>query len=189
MSRELFPDEWLPESRRPDEHVLGEHVLGDQLASEPSPGSQVPGDPLSDAASSLRRGVVRLGQRLRAERPGSSEPLLRLGVLAHLNRRGPMTPGELAALERLQPQSLTRTLTALEHDQLVIRRADPADRRRALLAITETGHGVLRADMRERDAWLTRAMADTLTPTEREVLRLAGDLMERLAESAAPRPA
>jgi DNA-binding MarR family transcriptional regulator len=135
------------------------------------------------SASSLRRGVVRLSQRLRAERPGSSESLLRLGVLAHLNRSGPMTPGDLAALERLQPQSLTRTLASLEHDELVTRRADPADRRRALLAITDPGRDALRADMHERDAWLARAMAGALTPTERELLRLAGDLMNRLAET------
>jgi DNA-binding MarR family transcriptional regulator len=139
--------------------------------------------PSLEAAASVRRGALRLGQRLRAERPGHSEPLLRLSVLAHLSQRGAMTPGALAALERVQPQSLTRTLSGLEHDQLISRHADSGDRRRALLALTDAGQDVLRRDMRERDGWLAAAMAD-LTPTERAVLGLAADLMERLAETS-----
>jgi DNA-binding MarR family transcriptional regulator len=136
-----------------------------------------------EAASSVRRGVVRLGQRLRAERPAPSEPPLRLSVLGHLSRHGAMTPGALAELDRLQPQSLTRTLAGLEEDGLISRQADPADRRRALLVLTGAGRDVLRRDMRARDAWLARAMAASLTRTEREVLRLAGDLLEQLAET------
>jgi DNA-binding MarR family transcriptional regulator len=140
-------------------------------------------DPLLETAAAVRRGATRLGQRLRAERPERGEPLSRLSVLAHLSRRGPMTPGALAALERLQPQSLTRTLAGLERDGLVSRQADTGDRRRALLAITPAGREVLSADMRERDGWLAVAMAAELTPAEQVVLRLAGELMERLAAS------
>jgi DNA-binding MarR family transcriptional regulator len=137
---------------------------------------------LLPTAASVRRGVTRLAQRLRAERPGQGEPLSRLSVLAHLSRRGPMSPGALAAADRVQPQSLTRTLAGLERDGLVSRQADAADRRRALLEITPGGREALRLDMRQRDGWLAQAMAGQLTPTEREVLRLAGELMERLAE-------
>jgi DNA-binding MarR family transcriptional regulator len=141
------------------------------------------GDDL-EAAAAVRRGVVRLGQRLRAERPTSSEPPLRLSVLGHLSRNGAMTPGALAGIDRLQPQSLTRTLAGLLEDGLISRQPDPADRRRALLVLTAAGQDVLRSDMRARDRWLADAMAASLTRTECEVLRLAGDLMEQLAETA-----
>src|SRR5450432_2578852 len=116
-------------------------------------------DPLLDAAISLRRGVTRLGQRLRAERPAGSQPLARLGVLAQLHRRGPASAGALAVSAGVQPQTLTRTLAGLEHDGLVSRQADPADRRRALLALTSAGQEVLAGDMRQRDGWLAAAMA------------------------------
>ena len=139
-----------------------------------------------DAATSLRRGVTRLGQRLRAERPAGSQPLARLGVLAQLHQRGPASAGALAVSAGVQPQTLTRTLAGLEHDGLVSRQADPADRRRALLALTSAGREVLAADMQQRDGWLAAAMASELTPTEREMLRLAGELMERLAAAAPP---
>jgi DNA-binding MarR family transcriptional regulator len=133
------------------------------------------------AATAVRRGVIRLGRRLRLERPAHDVPLLQLAVLAELNDAGPLTPGQLAAAQRVQPQSLTRVLATLEASGLIGRQLHPDDGRRALLAITEPGRDTLRRDAGQRDAWLAQAMAAQLTPTERELLRLAGELMERLA--------
>jgi DNA-binding MarR family transcriptional regulator len=135
------------------------------------------------AATSVRRGVIRLGRRLRAERPAHDITLLQLAVLAELNDAGPMTPGRLAAAQRVQPQSLTRVLATLEARGLLGRQADPGDGRRALLAITAEGRQILRRDVDQRDSWLAQAMAAQLTPTERELLRLAGELMDRLAKA------
>jgi DNA-binding MarR family transcriptional regulator len=143
-------------------------------------------DEVLRAAMAVRRGATRLARRLRSERPEAAETLLELSVLGHLYRRGPMTPGALADNERLQPQSLTRALARLERDRLVLRRSDETDRRRSLLALTEAGRLALTRDMARRDAWLAAAMARELTPTEQQLLRLAGDLMERLAEADDP---
>lgn len=117
------------------------------------------------------------------ERPEARVPSQELGVLAHLNRRGPMTPGEIAVAERVQPQTLTRTLAELEGKGQVLRRADAGDRRRSLLSVTEAGLQTLANDMRQRDSWLSLAMAEELTPTECRLLLLAGELMERLADT------
>jgi DNA-binding MarR family transcriptional regulator len=133
-------------------------------------------------ATAVRQAATRLARRLRAERSEPARPPLELGVLAHLYRRGPMTPGALAAAERLQPQSLTRTLASLGRQHLVVRQPDDLDRRRSLLAISEAGRQALVADMRQRDAWLADAMARQLTPAERDLLRIAADLMDRLAD-------
>jgi DNA-binding MarR family transcriptional regulator len=135
------------------------------------------------AATAVRRGVIHLSRRLRQERPAHDVTLLQLAVLADLNDSGPMTPGQLAAAQRVQPQSLTRVLATLEGRGLLGRQADPGDGRRALLAVTADGRQVLRRDVDQRDSWLAQAMTAQLTPTERELLRLAGDLMDRLAEA------
>jgi DNA-binding MarR family transcriptional regulator len=140
-------------------------------------------DDLLESAATIRRGVNRLARRLRLERPERGETLMETSVLAHLRQRGAMTAGELAAAERIQPQSLTRTLASLEADNLIARQPDTADRRRSVLTITETGTDTLLRDMRQRDGWLALAMASQLTATEREVLRLAGEMLDRLAEA------
>jgi DNA-binding MarR family transcriptional regulator len=134
----------------------------------------------ANEAVALRRGALRLARRLRRERGEAGLSSAKLSVLAVLHRGGEMTARQIADLERLQPQSLTRTLQALEADGLVRRRPDPDDRRRARLAITERGVDALAFDMALRDAWLAAAL-DQLTPAERGVLALAAELMERIA--------
>jgi DNA-binding MarR family transcriptional regulator len=136
-----------------------------------------------ESAVAIRRAVLSLGRRLKAQRPADGRPSLELTVLGHLHRRGPMTPGDLAAAERVQPQTLTRTLTSLERGGLILRTAHPRDGRRALLTLTPAGLDALRCDMSVRDDWLAAAMTGCLTGTERELLRLAAGLLERLADA------
>jgi DNA-binding MarR family transcriptional regulator len=138
------------------------------------------------AAAEIRRGVISLARRLRLARNEVGLTALELSILGQLLRRGPLTPGELAIAERVQPQSLTRTLAALELAGLVSRQSDPADGRRSLLAIAKPGLTALRTEMEQRDAWLAAAMAEELTTTEIELLRLAGSLLERLADAPQP---
>jgi DNA-binding MarR family transcriptional regulator len=138
------------------------------------------GDSATAAATAIRRGVTSLGRRLRLER-GSGLTALELSMLGHLHRRGPASPGELATAERVQPQTLTRTLASLEAAGLLARDADPDDGRRSVLAITDSGRDALRDDMQQRDAWLRQVITGELSHTERELLRLAGELLERLA--------
>ncbi|WP_329122986.1 MarR family winged helix-turn-helix transcriptional regulator [Streptomyces sp. NBC_01465] len=134
-------------------------------------------------APTIRRGAIRLARRLRAERPADALSVGKVGVLGHLHRHGPSTPGDIAAAEHQQPQSLTRIFAELERDGLIVRSPSERDRRRVLLELTRDGLVVLVGDMAARDAWLEGAIAG-LSETEREVLRLAGALMERIAESA-----
>jgi DNA-binding MarR family transcriptional regulator len=135
------------------------------------------------AAAAVRRGVTSLGRRLRLERAATGITALELSVLGQLRRRGALTPGELAAAERVQPQSLTRTLAGLELAGLASRQPDPGDGRRSLLAITESGQAALYAEMHQRDTWLAAAMAAQLTGAEIGLLRVAGDVLERLADA------
>ncbi|MBS0297795.1 MAG: MarR family transcriptional regulator [Proteobacteria bacterium] len=135
----------------------------------------------SDAAL-LARAVLRLGRRLRAERPDPSVTLAALALLSTLHRLGPMTAARLAEAERLQPQSLSRLLPKLEQAGLILRDPGPLDRRTLVLSITPQGRKALSGDIRARRAWLERAMRDTLSPEERAQLMAAAELMLRLAD-------
>jgi DNA-binding MarR family transcriptional regulator len=131
--------------------------------------------------AAVRRGVMHLSRRLRAARgPGALSPS-KLSVLSHLASRGAMTPGQLAGVEFQQPQSMTRLLAALEDDGLVERQQKADDRRQFLISVSDDGRRALGADVARRDHWLAEAMA-TLTGAERDILLVAGRLMESLAD-------
>jgi DNA-binding MarR family transcriptional regulator len=143
----------------------------------------------SDAglASSLRISVGRLARRLRVERaaPGQAEPLLsdtQFAALANLEKHGPMSPGELAEHEKVQPPSMTRVIAALEEWQLVTRAAHASDRRQVVLTVTPAGRDLVIKARRRRDAWLAKRL-DDLTPQERATLRAAAPILEKLSQS------
>jgi DNA-binding MarR family transcriptional regulator len=137
-------------------------------------------------AALIRRGLMRLSRRLRGERTDETLSASKLALMGWLRRSGGMTPTEIAAAERIRPQSLTRLLSALDEDGLIARRADAADRRRIVIVLTPAGRRALEDDMKQRDAWLAQAMTHALSPTEQELLRLAAQLMERLADVDLP---
>jgi DNA-binding MarR family transcriptional regulator len=140
---------------------------------------------VSDAglASELRLSVMRLRRRLANERhPDNALSMGAMAVLGCLNRHGDLTVGELAALERIQPPSMTRIVNGLEHGGFVVRRAHETDGRQVVVALTDGGRATLRADRARRDAWLARRLAH-LSAEEREVLHRAAPLLERLANS------
>jgi DNA-binding MarR family transcriptional regulator len=135
-------------------------------------------------ASELRQSVMRLRRRLASERePGNELSIASMGVLGSLYRYGDLTVGDLAALERVQPPSMTRHVNALEEGGFVARRPHETDGRAVVVELTDLGRERLLADRRRRDVWLARRLRD-LTAEERDVLRAATPLLQRLAEEA-----
>jgi len=131
-------------------------------------------------ASELRVVLGQLARRLRAE---NRLPMTHGAVLARLERCGPCSASELAAAERIRPQSMAQTLRDLEEDGLITRTPHPTDRRSALAALTERGSETLEADRLQREGWLARAMAEQLSGPETDTLARAVSLMRRLADS------
>ena len=104
-----------------------------------------------------------------------------MAVLGALFRHGELTVGELAALERVQPPSMTRKVNRLEEGGYVARRAHETDGRVVVVSLTERGRATVLADRKRRDEWLARQLRD-LTPEERAVLRAAAPILKLLAE-------
>ena len=133
-------------------------------------------------ASELRVSVMRLRRRLANERdPGNDLSIAIMAELGSLYRHGDLTVGELAGLERVQPPTMTRKVTMLEEGGYVSRRAHETDGRVVVVSLTELGRGRVLADRKRRDEWLARQLRD-LTPQEREVLRTAAPILQRLSE-------
>jgi DNA-binding MarR family transcriptional regulator len=127
----------------------------------------------------LRLAVLRLSRRLRQQTVGEVTAS-QLSALQSVAKHGELSLGELAAIERIAPPSMTRIAARLEEGGLLERRADAADRRVARVAISPAGQALLAENRTRRDAFLAARLQD-FTAEERAVLDRAIPLLERLA--------
>jgi DNA-binding MarR family transcriptional regulator len=138
-------------------------------------------------ATAMRISISRLARRLRVERLGlgGTETVLsdiQLAALAALARHDSMTPGELAEHEKVQPPSMTRVIAVLEERGLVKREPHATDRRQVVLTVTDQGRDVVQRVRRRREAWLAQRLQE-LTPDERQILRAAAPILEKISQS------
>ena len=134
----------------------------------------------AELAAVLRPALLRLTRTIRNQRVDESVTLTLLAALMTLDKRGPMSPGELAALERVQPPSMTKILAKLEEKGLIERTPHSTDRRQVVVAVTDPGRALLAQERQERDAWLSTRLA-MITPAERELLARVAPLLDKLA--------
>lgn len=125
---------------------------------------------------------MKVARRLRAEKSDAELSDGQFSVLSVLDRCGPLTPRALAEHERVQPPSITRTLSGLLDRGLIDRTEVPSDRRQAIVRLTETGAMAVKETRRRRDAWLARRL-DGLDPKEQAVLAEASEILRRIADS------
>jgi DNA-binding MarR family transcriptional regulator len=133
-----------------------------------------------ELAARLRLAVTRLARRLRQQSAEGLSPS-QTSALASIERRGPLTPSELATLERIQRPSATRVLSHLIEAGLVTREADALDRRIARVRVTCEGAAVLKRGRSRKNAYLARRLRD-LSPEDLHTLERAAELIERLIE-------
>jgi DNA-binding MarR family transcriptional regulator len=139
--------------------------------------------PLADTASRLRLAIVRTSRRLRQESAGAAKELTPTSVaaLATVERHGPLTPSELAEIERIKRPTATRTLRVLEEAGLVDRSPDPGDGRSCLVAVNTAGREQLRRLRGRKNAYLARRMRG-LPDEDVETLERAAEILEALLE-------
>jgi len=135
--------------------------------------------PTTELASALRLSLLRAARRIRSQRVNTSATLSQLSALATVCKRGPLSAGEVAAIERVQPPSMTKILAALESAGWVERAAHPDDRRQSIISVTADGRALLAAETRARDEWLSRRLVD-FSEAELKILRDAVAVLDRL---------
>lgn len=133
-----------------------------------------------ELAVRLRLSVTRLGRRLRSQVDDGVTPS-QLSALASLARRGAMTLGDLSAVERVKPPSMTKIVASLEEAGLVSRTTDQLDRRIARVDLTVAGRRLLDTSRSRKNAYLAARLA-TLSPQDHAALRRAVDALEHLIE-------
>jgi DNA-binding MarR family transcriptional regulator len=138
---------------------------------------------LTETAARLRMAIVRTSRRLRQEAAGAAGQLTptAAAALATVERHGPLTPSELAEIERVKRPTATRTLGVLGEAGLVERAPDPEDGRSALVSITAEGRERLRRLRGRKNAYLARRMRD-LPDDDVAALARAAEILERMLD-------
>jgi DNA-binding MarR family transcriptional regulator len=133
-----------------------------------------------EVAARLRLSITRLARRLRQQAADGLSPS-QTSALSTIERHGPLSPSELATLERIKRPTATRVLGGLEEAGLVARESDERDRRVIRLMATREGIAVLKRLRSRKTAYLASRLRD-FEPEELATLERATDLLERLLE-------
>jgi DNA-binding MarR family transcriptional regulator len=128
---------------------------------------------VGDALIGLAASVVRWARR--------DMSLTSLGTLSTLDRAGPQRITDLARAEGVAQPSMTVLVGTLERDGLVVRRADPSDKRVVLIELTAAGADLVRARRRAHAQALAQ-LIEKLPPDEAAALLAALPALEHLRE-------
>ncbi|MEU3982068.1 MarR family transcriptional regulator [Streptomyces sp. NPDC026672] len=139
-------------------------------------------DSAARAARDLRVVFSRLRRRIREVSQDTDLTPSQESALTLVGKHGAATASALASAEGVRPQSMATTLAALDQHGLIRRAPDPEDGRRQLVTLTEAGRARVEGNRQAREEWLARAFQDRFTEDERETVRRALALMERLSQ-------
>lgn len=130
-------------------------------------------------ADRLHSAAIHLLRRVRQQDSESGLSPARLSALSVIVFGGPVTMGELAEAERVQLPTISRLVTGLEHEGLVVREADASDRRVVRVRATEKGKRLSLTGRRRRVGEVA-AMLETLPEDEFECLSEASRILQHL---------
>jgi DNA-binding MarR family transcriptional regulator len=139
-----------------------------------------PSEIREELAPRLRWTITRLARRLRQE-AGTELGPSQVAALATIERHGPLSPSEVAEVERIKRPTATRILRHLEEAGLVERVKDPEDGRGSILSITPDGRTHLKRLRARKTAYLASRL-DKLSAEDRRTLERAAGLLEGMLE-------
>lgn len=94
------------------------------------------------------------------------------GLLWQLDTNGPLSQRELGQRHRIDRTTVVAVVDRLEARRLVTRSADPTDRRRHAITLTETGRSLF-DDVRPAVEGAEAAFTTSLTPSQRSAMLAA----------------
>lgn len=151
--------------------------------NEYRPGAGDASDQASAAATATFVAFRRLSRRLRALPGDSGLSSGQVSALVRLSKVDSATVGELAGSEQVSHQAMAKVVASLEQAGLVRRDPDPADGRRQLISLTETGQPRAQGERHARQEWLARALDEHGTPEQIQALLVAAELLGTVADS------
>lgn len=122
--------------------------------------------------SDLRTVITRLIKKLRKRSAtGQQLSLTERSTLSMLYQYKQMLPSELAANEKITNQSMSGILNHLLELGYIIRTSSATDKRKVHISLSAEGEKILRQVRNERDQWLARAIEQSCTKQEQDLLK------------------
>lgn len=134
-------------------------------------------------AGELRVLIGQLIRRLREQAHSSDLTASQKSVLLHLEREGSATVTMLAKADRVRPQSMGATVSALQAAGYISSAPHPTDGRQTLLSLTAACRKEIKAGRAAREDWLFRAISTKFSTREQEKLGAAVELLKRFVDS------
>lgn len=135
---------------------------------------------LLELAADLRLVVGRMARRLRQRGEHGLTASL-LSAMWSIERLEPVTLGDLAVAERVQPPTVSRFVARLEEAGLVRREPDVTDRRVSKVRLSARGRRLLERTRSGRTAYLARRLA-ALSDRELAILGRAVPILRQVLE-------
>jgi len=125
-------------------------------------------------AVDLRTVLTRLIKKMRTKsETGGKLSLTERSTIALLDQHKELLPSELAAMEKITTQSMSQILNHLSELGYIARRISPTDKRKSIITLTKNGLNVLHQVRNERAEWLNKALQETCTAKDLEILQRA----------------
>lgn len=134
-----------------------------------------------DLATRLRSEMYRLVKVLRKEtRNDELLSLTERSTLALVYQYTEILPGELALLEKVTTQAMSQIINHLLELGLILKTPSEADRRKVIVTLTDAGKKLVRQRQAEKQEWLNRRIAETLSAREKQTLAEAIHILTKL---------
>jgi DNA-binding MarR family transcriptional regulator len=132
-------------------------------------------------ASALRTATSKMYKRLRKQmHAADSLSITAITTLSYLYQDITHTPSELADLVKVKAQSMSEVLKHMKELGLINKINAVDDRRKITVSLTAEGKKIVEQTRYERDEWLTKAIDQHLSDSEKKQLKEAIVLIERL---------
>jgi DNA-binding MarR family transcriptional regulator len=146
-----------------------------------SPDARVPDKRPVEVAERFHSAAIHLLRSLRRQDDSTGITAPRLSALSVVVFAGPLTLGELAAAEQVRPPTMSRLVSSLEAEGLVVRVGDTQDRRVVRVSATPAGVRMLEAGKERRIASLAKRL-HRLEPQEVAILEQAATIVEKVVK-------
>lgn len=134
-------------------------------------------------AAQLRPLLARLIRKLRKLSPANEQlSQSERSVLVLLDQHQQLLSAELAVMEKMTPQSMGQLLQHLATLDLIIRTPSDSDKRKIHISLSAAGKERIQKVRRERDEWLSKAIAQVCTKEEQAILQAALVPLARLVD-------